>query len=527
MNSPKVNDFDFIIVGAGSAGSVLANKLSQQGSYSVLLLEQGKSDSSVLLKMPKGFGAVLAGEKYVSRYSVSSNTLRPNDEVWLRGKTLGGSSSVNGMIWARPQPEGFKALTLAGGDKWSWAQINPYLEELDGAANGKGIICVNRHKNQYAITDAFVESSCSTGLKNYDQMPDVGQIGTGYLYFNIDNKGKRHSAATAFLKPISQQSNIRIETTCQVDKILFEGKHASAVMCQGSSGKITYTARREIILCAGTLESPQILQRSGIGPAPLLDKLGIDIVHENPNVGKNLREHLLLGINFQVKSAAYSENSQYAGLRLLWNVIRYGITRNGPMAQSPCHAATFVSSDIQSKTPDIQIMFSPFSREGNGFSKSPGVSIAGYPMFPKSTGEIMISSARPSAPIITPNYLSDEYDRKASIEAIRAIRNIAEQTPLADKLLCELPSTAVAQTDDDIVDLYQKNGQPGFHAVGTCAMGSDSESSVVGSNTSVHGVTGLRVVDCSIYPQMLAGVTNALTMAVAMRAADLIIEEQV
>jgi choline dehydrogenase-like flavoprotein len=355
-------------------------------------------------------------------------------------------------------------------------------------------------------------------------MTDLGKEGSGYLHFNIDHKGRRCSASTAFLKPLYRRENVRIETRIQVNKLLFEGKRATSVICHGERGDVIYRARRELVLCAGALESPQILQRSGIGPVSLLEELGIPVVQDNARVGANLREHLLLGINFAVKSWLDTENRQYSGLPLIRNVIRYGLTGKGLMAQSPCHAATYVRSDDRLTTPDIQLMFSPFSREGNDFSKSPGVSIVAYPICPKSTGEIRIRSCDPgSAPLIRPNYLADEYDRQKSIAAVRFIREIAAQPPLAEKLVEEMPLSAAAQSDEEILDLYRQNGQPGFHATGTCAMGSDSASSVVDGNTCVHGIDGLRVVDCSIYPEMLAGVTNASIMAVAMRAADLIL----
>lgn len=526
MNGSNTSIFDFIVVGAGSAGCVLANKLSEHGRYSVLLLEQGRRDSSVLLKMPKGFGAVLAGSKFVSRYAVTRPDDEPSSEVWLRGKTLGGSSSVNGMIWARPQPEGFAALVEAGGDGWNWPHMEPYLNALDGGDSNDGIIPTSTHQSQYAITQAFIDAACVTDLPRRDLMTEVGQYGAGYLHYNIDSKGKRFSASTAFLNPLSGRTNVRIETNCQVDKLVFEAKRATAVLCHSNGEQITYSARREIVLCAGALESPQILQRSGVGPEPLLRELGIDLVHANANVGANLREHLLLGINFEVKSRADTENHQYAGIRLLWNVLRYGLARTGPMAQSPCHASAFLRSDKRLDKPDIQLMFNPFSRDGSNFSASPGVSIVGYLMYPRSRGEIRIRSKETGVQaLIKPNYLSDDYDRIGSIAALRHIRAIAAQPQLAERFVQEMPHSAAAQTDEEILGLYRRNGQPGFHATGTCAMGTDSVSAVVDGKARVHGVDGLRVVDCSIYPQMLCGVTNASIMAVAMRAADQILEE--
>lgn len=525
MDNTNTLTFDFIIVGAGSAGSVMASKLSEDGRYTVLVLEQGKQDNSLLMRMPKGFGAALAGTKYVSRYNVTGQNDELTSEVWLRGKTLGGSSSVNGMIWARPQPEAFTTLVEAGGDAWSWQKMQPYLDALDGGNTNDGIIPTSTHRHQYPISQAFINAAVMADLPRHNLMTDVGQYGVSYLHYNIDTKGRRFSAATAFLKPLADQANIVIKTNHQVEKVLFNDKRANAVICRSNGKQITYTAKHEIILCAGALESPQILQRSGIGPEPLLNKLGINVIHSNANVGSNLREHLLLSMNFEVKTWADTENNQYSGIRLLWNVLRYGLSGTGPMSQSPCHAAAFMRSEPHLKQPDIQLMFSPFSRDGNDFSTAPGISIVGYPIYPKSTGQIHIRSINPDTPAqIKPNYLSHEYDKKMTISVLRSIREIASQSPLTERLVQQTPQTAI-QTDEEVLELYKKSGQPGYHATGTCAMGHDIDSAVVDGNTRVHGVDGLRVVDCSIYPQMLSGVTNASVMAIAMRAADLILEE--
>lgn len=406
--------------------------------------------------------------------------------------------------------------------------MQPYFDELDGGGEaGRGIIPVAPHREQHDITHAFVEAAAATGLPTFKRLAELGREGSAYLHFNIDSKGKRFSAARAFLKPLKQQTQVRIETGVQVNKLLFEGKRATSVLCQSKGKEVTYVAGREIVLCAGTLESPQILQRSGIGPELLLRTLNIPVIQANSNVGANLREHLLLGLGFAVKAASDSENKQYSGLPLMRNLARYAINRTGPMSQSPCHSAAFVRSAERLSGPDLQIMLSPFSREDNRFSDTPGISIMGYPMYPKSTGTIVICSKIPGAePLIEPNYLSHEHDRQNSIAVVRYIRKLAAQPALASRLLHEMPASAAAQTDSEILQLYRKNGQPGYHASGTCAMGPDGNSSVVDGRTRVHGVKGVRVVDCSIYPQMLCAVTNASIMGVAMRAADLIIEDQ-
>lgn len=525
MQVPADTVVDYIVVGAGSAGSVIANKLSENGRYQVLLLEQGKPDSSVLLSMPKGFGAVLAGEEYVARYPVCRPQGEPTSEVWLRGKTLGGSSAVNGMIWARPRPEGMARLAKAGGEAWAWHNIEPLLDELDGGGSGPGVIKVSTHARHLGIVEAFVGAAASAGLARRQGIRDKAQEEVAYPFYNIDTRGRRCSAATGFLKGARKRPNLSVETAVRVDRIVFDGGRAHALLAERHGHRLGFSARREIILCAGALESPQILQRSGIGPRAVLDAAGIPVVCEREGVGRNLREHFLLGLNFQVKSTRDSENREYAGLSLVRNLARYFLTRKGPMAQSPCHAVASLASGEAGASADIQLMVNPFSRKGQGFDTVPGVSIVSYPVYPESSGEVSITGADcNSRPRIVPNYLSSEKDCRAALAGVRGVRRIAACAPLVSRFVGESAQSVDARTDADILQLYRSSGMPGFHAVGTCAMGS-TPSAVVDARARVLGVEGVRVVDASIFPEMLVGITNASIMVVAMRAAELILED--
>ena len=265
MKHAENSVFDFIIVGAGSAGCVLANQLSECGKYQVLLLEQGPDNRSLLLKMPKGFGAALKGSTYVSRYPVQRPDNQPDSEVWLRGKTLGGSSSVNGMIWMHPRPEGLAALTRLGAEEWSWSAMQACLNTLDGKGDkSKGLVAVNQHKNQYPLTNAFLQASGQTGLPLYDKLVDSGKLGAGYLNFNIDVRGRRCSAADAMLTPALQRSNLSIKSGVRVIRVGFDGQHASSVITEQQGHKVVYYSRREVLLCAGALESPQEIGRAHV-----------------------------------------------------------------------------------------------------------------------------------------------------------------------------------------------------------------------------------------------------------------------
>jgi choline dehydrogenase-like flavoprotein len=308
--------------------------------------------------------------------------------------------------------------------------------------------------------------------------------------------------------------------------VIFKDKKAQSVLCEKNGAERLFQARKEVILSAGAIESPLILQRSGIGDPALLEELAIDLLHANSHVGSNLREHLIGGVGVETRSPLDSENRQYGGLRLLGNLVRYYASRKGPMSQSPCHAAAFLKSSDSLAAPDVMLMFSPFSRDGDDFSVRAGISLSAYAMYPESSGEVVLASKQPGVPPrIRMSYLQTEYDRRASIAGLRAVKSILEQEPLASRVLVDTSAIAEAETDDELLAIYKAQGQPGFHAVGSCAMGEATSASVVDARARVHGVTGLRVVDGSILPEMIASVTNATVMAVAMRVADLILED--
>lgn len=526
MIGSHMESFDYIVVGAGSAGCTLAHRLASQGNCQVLLIEQGARDQGPLFRMPKGFGALLAGDRHVSRYPVAREHGKTDSEVWLRGKGLGGSSSVNGMIWVRPQPEGIQRLYSHGGTDWSSDCLGKHMDTLDGLGSSGGYFRIAPHREQYSITGEFLKACERQGLPKQYRLTELGGCGAGYLHYNIDDHGRRQSAASVFLHRLESAANLQVRTGLTVNRVMFAAKRAQSVLCETDGAEVLFHARKEIILSAGAIESPLILQRSGVGDPALLEELSIAVVHANSRVGKNLREHLIGGVGVETRAPVDSENREYSGWRLLGNLIRYYASRKGPMSQSPCHAAAFLKSSGSLTGPDVMVMFSPFSRDGAGFSARAGISLSTYAMYPESTGEVALVSKKPGvAPHITMNYLQTDYDRRASIAGLRFVKNVLEQEPFASRVRADTSAIARAETDDELLSIYTAIGQPGFHAVGSCALGEDDGLSVVDPRCRVQGVTGLRVVDGSILPEMIASVTNASVMMIAMRAADLILAD--
>jgi choline dehydrogenase len=527
--------FDYIIVGAGAAGCVLANRLSADGSSSVLLLEEGRPNDSWLLRMPKGIGKILVSDRYVHRYRTAHGGRDGvPQEVWLRGKTLGGSSSVNGMVWIRGQPDDYDSMAAAGNRGWSWKEMLPYFRRLEDHALGEselrgagGPIEVKTHPEPSPLADALIASGKALGLPQKDDQNAADQEGIGYLQVSIDSRGRRSGAARGFLDPARRRPNLKILTGVRVDRLLIEVGKVVGVEGRRGSQIAHYRAGREVILSAGAIVSPLILQRSGIGPAALLAKNGVPVVLDSPGVGQNMREHFLLNLDYGLRHSEQSQNDIFAGLNLVGMVLRYLLFGKGPMSHGAYEAAAFVRSQPGLNRPDGQIMFAPWTKRPDGtFGEQPEGHVFGHPLRPESVGTIAIGGAHPDiAALIDPNYLSAPQDRSCSVALVRLIRRLMGQPAMAKLVTGETERTAWAQTDAEIVEAFRRQGRAGFHAVGTCAMGQGPKS-VVDERLRLRGMPGLRVIDCSIFPEMVSGNTHAPVMAVAWRASDLILEDR-
>ncbi|MDA9008972.1 choline dehydrogenase [Alphaproteobacteria bacterium] len=534
-------DFDYIIIGAGSAGCVLANRLSASGEHRVLLLEAGGSDLSFFVQLPIGYGMSFFNEKVNWCYKTEKDKgLNERQGYWPRGKLLGGSSSINAMCFIRGQQADFDGWEAVGNPGWSWEDVKPYfikMEHNEAGANewrGQGgpLNVAYPKASYHPVNQHYLNAAAELGLPIIDDFNGESQEGAGQ--FQITTKGGiRMSTARAYLRPAMKRNNLTVVTEAEVSKVLFEGKRAVGVEYERRGKTEQARTAWEVIVSGGSINSPKLLQLSGVGPRELLAKHGIDVVHEAPAVGKNLTDHLCF--TYYYKSKVPTLNSQLASWRgRIWQGIKYFLTRKGSLALSVNQSGGFFKSRPELEYPNLQVYFTPVSYTTVQGAKRPLLSPDPFPAYhigvqpchPTSRGRVEIKSADPKeAPAIHPNSLSTNQDVQEMIEGARLLKRFAETDAFGQISLGTISGELEPQTDEEIVEFARNNASTVFHPVSTCRMGPDDGTNVVDHRLSVHGVEGLRVVDASVFPTITSGNTNAPTIMLAEKASDLILED--
>ena len=533
-------EFDYIVVGAGSAGCVLAARLSEDPATRVLLLEAGPPDRSLWIHLPIGYGKTMWNPKYNWCFSTEPEPNMNGRRIyWPRGKTLGGSSSINGLIYIRGQRADYDHWAALGNTGWGYADVLPYFIRSEGNQRGAiafhggdGPLRVSDIGAKHELIEAFIDGAGQIGVPRTDDFNGAGQEGAGYFQLNTW-KGWRCSTAGAYLAPARGRANLRVETRAQATGLVFDGRRAIGTRYWQDGQSKTARCRAEVLLAAGSLQSPQLLQLSGVGPKALLDRHAIPLVHELPGVGENLQDHLQIRLSYEC-TKPITTNDQ---LNSWWGQMRIGLQwllfRTGPLAiginQAGCFMRALRDTDgaAAAGAPDIQFHVATLSADAAGGDVHPfsGFTLSVCQLRPQSRGHVRIRSTDPfEPPEMQPNYLATELDRRTAVAAIRTARAIAATPSMRPYVKREFRPGPDAATDADLLEFCRNHGATIFHPSGTCTMGND-RLAVVDARLRVHGMAGLRVVDCSVMPTLVSGNTNAPVVMMAEKAVDMIRED--
>ncbi|MDH3314864.1 MAG: GMC family oxidoreductase N-terminal domain-containing protein [Gammaproteobacteria bacterium] len=530
----KSAEFDFIVVGAGAAGCVLANRLTASGRHSVLLLEAGGKDSSPWIHIPLGYGKHFSNPKVNWLYKSEADEKTGSRSIAQpRGKVLGGSSSINGLLYIRGQREDYDRWRDLGNAGWSYADVLSYFRKAEDQQRGAddyhgagGPLAVSDPPEPHPLAEAYLAAAEACGYRRNPDFNGAAQEGFGYNQWTLRN-GFRSSAATAYLRPARRRANLTVITHAHATRILFSGSRATGVEYLHGGNLDSAVARQAVIVAGGSFNSPQLLQLSGIGPASLLQGFGVRVVADLPGVGMNLQDHYTGRLNYEC-TEAFTLNDVVGNFgKGLAAALRYVFLRKGPLTMGASYATGFIRADPASATPDIQTSISLFSADkaGDTLHRFSGFSLAARLLRPESRGSVLIQSTDPlRPPAIRPNYLAAEKDCAVLLAGMKATRRLADTAAMRRYIVREHDPGPSCASDADLLDFLRLRGGIAYHPVGTCKMGNDL-SSVVDDRLRVRGLQGLRVVDASIMPTVVSGNTYAPTIMIAEKGAEMILED--
>jgi choline dehydrogenase len=527
-------EYDYIIVGAGSAGCVLANRLSADGKHSVLLLEAGPEDTNIWIHVPLGYGKLFKEKSVNWMYQTEPEPGLDGRSVFQpRGKVLGGSSSINGLLYVRGQQQDYDRWRQRGNAGWGYDDVLPYFKKAENQQRGAddfhgvgGPLPVSDSRHADPLSDAFIAAAAETGIPVNPDFNGATQEGAGWFQ-TTTRRGRRASAAFSYLRPAKSRRNLHIETSAQAQSIVFEGRRARAVEYRQGGAIKTAQARKEILVSSGAYNSPQLLQLSGVGPADLLAKHGIGVVLDAPGVGNDLQDHMQVRVVMRCAKKITLNDVVNSPLRQMATGVRYALSRTGPLTIAAGTSGAFFKTDPRLATPDIQVHFLPFSTDkmGEKLHSFSGFTASVCQLRPESRGSLRIKSADPAVPPeIRINYLATETDRTANVEGLKILRKILQAPALRSYVVDEYDPGPKVTTDEELLAYCRKRGSTVYHPTSTCRMGNDPLA-VVDQRLRVRGIEGLRVVDCSVMPDLVSGNTNAPAIMIAEKASDMILAD--
>jgi choline dehydrogenase len=528
-------EFDYVIVGAGSAGCVLANRLSVDGKNSVLLLEAGPKDTNLWIHVPLGYGMLFKNKTVNWMYQTEPEPGLGGRTVFQpRGKVLGGSSSINGLLYVRGQHEDYDRWRQQGNAGWGFDDVLPYFKKAEHQQRGAddfhgvgGPLTVSDLGHPDPLSAAFIAAAAESGLPLNPDFNGASQEGAGFFQ-TTTRRGRRASTAVAYLRQAKSRKNLQVETSALAQRLVFDGRRATAVEYRKAGSLRIARARKEILVCGGAYNSPQLLQLSGVGPAELLRKHGIDVVLDAPGVGHDLQDHMQVRVVMRCAKRITLNDIVNHPVRRILAGARYAAFRKGPLTIAAGTSGAFFKTNPRLATPDIQIHFLPFSTDkmGEKLHSFSGFSASVCQLRPESRGSLRIRSADPTAPPeIRINYLATEVDRTANVEGLKILRKILQAPALKSYVVEEVDPGAKISTDEELLNFCRARGSTIYHPTSTCRMGSDPLA-VVDQRLRLRGIEGLRVVDASVMPDLVSGNTNAAIIMIAEKASEMILEDR-